>query len=64
MWSKMEEAVDLRLTTSICVSNFNSQQLARVLAIARIPPAVNQVWNIKYHLTWQNQKTITSLFLD
>jgi aldehyde reductase len=42
-WEGMEEAVDLGLTKSIGVSNFNHEQLERLLNAARIPPAVNQV---------------------
>jgi len=42
-WKAMEEAVDSGLAKSIGVSNFNKDQLARVLAAARIPPVNNQV---------------------
>jgi len=42
-WKGMEECVDLGLTKSIGVSNFNSKQLQRVLNMCRIPPANNQV---------------------
>lgn len=42
-WKAMEEAVDLGLAKSIGVSNFNAEQLGRILATARIPPANNQV---------------------
>lgn len=42
-WKEMEKLVDAGLTKSIGVSNFNKRQLERVLANARIPPAVNQV---------------------
>jgi len=50
LWKEMEKMVDLGLTKSIGVSNFNNQQLRRLLAIARIPPAVNQV---EMHLEFQ-----------
>ena len=42
-WQKMEECVELGLTKSIGLSNFNSQQIQRVLDVATITPAVNQV---------------------
>lgn len=42
-WKGMEECVDLGLTKSIGVSNFNSKQIQRVLDMCRIPPANNQV---------------------
>lgn len=42
-WTAMEKCVELGLVKSIGVSNFNSEQIARVLSIAKIPPVVNQV---------------------
>jgi diketogulonate reductase-like aldo/keto reductase len=39
----MEECVKLDLAKSIGVSNFNTQQINRVLEVATIKPAVNQV---------------------
>lgn len=42
-WKEFERAVDDGLLKSIGVSNFNRVQLERVLAIARIPPVINQV---------------------
>ena len=39
----MEKLVEVGLTRSIGVSNFNIEKLKRILAIAKIPPAVNQV---------------------
>lgn len=42
-WKAMEECVKLGLTKSIGVSNFNSEQLERVLKVATIKPATNQV---------------------
>jgi len=41
-WKSMEECVNLGLAKSIGVSNFNSQQLQRVLDNSKIKPAVNQ----------------------
>ncbi|XP_076630770.1 aldo-keto reductase 1B-like [Colletes latitarsis] len=42
-WRGMEECVKLGLTKSIGLSNFNSQQIDRVLSIAEIKPAMNQI---------------------
>lgn len=42
-WKEMERLVDLGLVKSIGVSNFNSQQIERLLAHCRIKPVVNQV---------------------
>ena len=42
-WKAMEECVELGLTESIGVSNFNSEQIQRVLDVATIRPVVNQV---------------------
>jgi diketogulonate reductase-like aldo/keto reductase len=39
----MEECVRLGLARSIGLSNFNSQQIQRVLDVATIKPVVNQV---------------------
>ena len=42
-WQAMEKLVDLGLTKSIGLSNFNSKQIQRVLDICRIKPAMLQV---------------------
>jgi diketogulonate reductase-like aldo/keto reductase len=42
----MEECVKLGLAKSIGISNFNTQQINRVLEVATIKPAANQVTNI------------------
>ncbi|XP_061726087.1 aldo-keto reductase family 1 member B1-like isoform X1 [Cydia pomonella] len=42
-WGAMEALVSAGLTRSIGVSNFNKKQIERVLAVAKIPPQVNQV---------------------
>ncbi|CAL7938562.1 unnamed protein product [Xylocopa violacea] len=42
-WRGMEECVKLGLTKSIGLSNFNSQQIDRILSIAKIKPVMNQV---------------------
>lgn len=39
----MEHLVELGLVRSIGVSNFNSEQIARLLTIAKIRPVVNQI---------------------
>lgn len=42
-WKAMEKLVDLGLAKSIGISNFNSQQIDRLLANCRIKPVHNQV---------------------
>lgn len=42
-WKAMEELVRKGLVKTIGVSNFNSEQLDRVLKCATIPPAMNQI---------------------
>ena len=42
-WAALEEAVDKGYVKSIGVSNFNSQQLQRLIDHATIKPVVNQV---------------------
>lgn len=42
-WQAMEEAVEAGLVKSIGVSNFNKNQIERILQIAKIVPANNQV---------------------
>ncbi|KAJ4430910.1 hypothetical protein ANN_19502, partial [Periplaneta americana] len=42
-WKGMEQCVKLGLAKSIGISNFNTQQIKRVLEVATITPAVNQV---------------------
>ncbi|PSN46497.1 hypothetical protein C0J52_09047 [Blattella germanica] len=42
-WKGMEECVKLGLVKSIGISNFNSQQINRILEAATIKPVVNQV---------------------
>ena len=43
VWAAMEDCQRLGLTNSIGVSNFSCKKLTDILAIAKIPPAVNQV---------------------
>ena len=42
-WKEMEKLVKDGLVKSIGVSNFNKSQIERVLAMATIPPATNQI---------------------
>lgn len=42
-WKAMERLVELGWVKSIGVSNFNSEQIARLLTVAKIRPVVNQV---------------------
>lgn len=42
-WKSMEKCVELGLVKSIGLSNFNSQQVTRVLESCKIKPVVNQV---------------------
>ncbi|XP_038217525.1 aldo-keto reductase AKR2E4-like isoform X2 [Zerene cesonia] len=42
-WRGMEEALSMGLTKSIGVSNFNEEQLQRILNSAKVKPVVNQV---------------------
>lgn len=42
-WNILETAVDLGLAKSIGISNFNAAQVKRILDVARIRPATNQV---------------------
>ncbi len=51
----MEDLVSAGLVKSIGVSNFNKKQLERILAVCKIPPAVNQV---EVSVNWMNEKLI------
>ena len=42
-WKALERMVDLKLTRSIGVSNFNPSEIDEILRIARIKPVVNQI---------------------
>ncbi|KAF7846987.1 hypothetical protein BT93_L3509 [Corymbia citriodora subsp. variegata] len=53
VWKAMEECQKLGLAKSIGVSNFSCKKLDKLLSIAEIPPAVNQV---EVNPMWQQQK--------
>ncbi|XP_044744502.1 1,5-anhydro-D-fructose reductase-like [Coccinella septempunctata] len=55
VWKKMEEMVELGKTRSIGISNFNKNQIARILEKATIKPANLQ---IEAHLYLQNTELI------
>ncbi|CAF4420109.1 unnamed protein product, partial [Rotaria sp. Silwood2] len=42
-WKAMENLVDLKLTRSIGISNFNESEIEEILKIARIKPTVHQI---------------------
>jgi aldehyde reductase len=44
-WKGMEDVLGLKMAKSIGVSNFNHKQIERILAVAKVKPAVNQVKN-------------------
>ncbi|XP_068642634.1 non-functional NADPH-dependent codeinone reductase 2-like [Aristolochia californica] len=52
-WEAMEEIHKMGLAKSIGVSNFTCKKLADLLAVAKVPPAVNQV---EMHPVWQQKK--------
>jgi len=54
-WAAFEEFVDEGLVKTIGVSNFNSEQVARVLDNCRIKPAMNQV---EIHPYFNNEKLV------
>lgn len=63
-WRAMEKLVDLGLTRSIGLSNFNSEQVDRILSMARIKPVTNQVecsplLNQKKLITFLKERNIT-----
>ncbi|XP_020267243.1 aldo-keto reductase family 4 member C9-like [Asparagus officinalis] len=52
-WGAMEKLHDSGKARAIGISNFSSKKLEDLLAIARVPPAVNQV---ECHPGWQQSK--------
>ncbi|KAL6650791.1 hypothetical protein ACP70R_009716 [Stipagrostis hirtigluma subsp. patula] len=55
VWQAMEECHRLGLAKMIGVSNFTTQKLQELLAVAKIPPAVNQV---ELNPSWQQRRLI------
>ncbi|KAF8666058.1 hypothetical protein HU200_053764 [Digitaria exilis] len=53
VWRGMEECQRLGLARSIGVSNFSSAKMSRLLSIAAVPPAVNQV---ELNVGWRQEK--------
>ena len=47
----MEKLVEKGLVKSIGLSNFNSQQISEIMAIAKIQPVTNQVLFLGTHYT-------------
>ncbi|KAK6120544.1 hypothetical protein DH2020_045710 [Rehmannia glutinosa] len=54
-WEAMEDCCRLGLAKSIGVSNFSCAKLSKILEIATIPPAVNQV---ELNVAWQQRKLV------
>ncbi|MBA0726585.1 hypothetical protein Golax_002406, partial [Gossypium laxum] len=52
-WRAMEALYDSGKARALGVSNFSSKKLGDLLAVARVPPAVNQV---ECHPSWQQAK--------
>ena len=50
-WKGMEECVNLGLTKAIGVSNFSIKTLDQLLSTAKIPPTLNQVLHLIFHIT-------------
>lgn len=50
LWQAMESCVDTGLAKAIGVSNWSVKKLEELLALARIPPAVNQVTHFSLSL--------------
>lgn len=55
-WTAMEECVNQELTRSIGVSNFNSEQITRILNIAKIKPANSQVIKPAFSISFKRKK--------
>lgn len=51
----MEECFDLGLTKAIGLSNYNSQQIQRVLDNCKVKPACLQVCQIAPELLWMGE---------
>jgi diketogulonate reductase-like aldo/keto reductase len=57
-WRAMEDAVEQGVVRAIGVSNFTVSDLERLLSVARIPPAVDQV---ELHPHWQQPELLPYL---
>lgn len=57
-WKGMEKCVDLGLTKSIGVSNFNKRQVDDILKVAKIKPVTNQVSAV---VPWKGGKQTISI---
>ncbi|KAK3932832.1 1,5-anhydro-D-fructose reductase [Frankliniella fusca] len=57
IWKEMERMVDLGLVRSLGVSNFNLQQVRRLVKAARVPVSVNQV---ELHASLQQRDLVDS----
>lgn len=55
-WREMEKAVDDGLTKSIGISNFNKNQMQKILSNCRIKPAVHQVYDMIQILCFSHLK--------
>ncbi|XP_037433990.1 probable NAD(P)H-dependent oxidoreductase 2 [Triticum dicoccoides] len=53
VWRGMEEYRRLGLARSVGVSNFSATKMERLLALAAVPPAVNQV---ELNVGWRQEK--------
>ncbi|RZR99455.1 hypothetical protein BHM03_00029026 [Ensete ventricosum] len=60
VWGAMEECQRLGLAKSIGVSNFTRKKIAELLQIAKIPPAVNQV----YWCSFSSSNTIVECWVS
>lgn len=58
IWKEMERMVDLGLVRSLGVSNFNLQQVRRLVKAARVPVSVNQV---ELHASMQQRDLVDSI---
>ncbi|CAN1311150.1 Non-functional NADPH-dependent codeinone reductase 2 [Linum perenne] len=63
VWGAMEECQKMGLTKNIGVSNFTCKKLTDLLAIAKIPPAVNQVSVSLKQQVGHNKTYLKFLFL-
>ena len=62
-WRAMEDCVRKGLVHSIGVSNFNSQQLQRILDVCQIKPVTNQVPTVYIDFVQNNRLIIICTFI-